>query len=160
VDIEHRREGRGTVLRLLVDRAGGPGGAPAGGVSIDELTALSRRVSDVLDVHEDAVAGAYSLEVSSPGIHRPLARPAHFPPYVGKHVHVRTRRPVGERHTFRGVLQEVGEHGIVVATDDGQSHAISFDEISRANYQHQFSPPGGGARRAGGQRPGHRRAAR
>src|SRR6188508_3828094 len=74
VDIELRREGRGNVLRLLIDKTGG--------VSLDELTAVSRQVSDVLDVRDDAVPGQYTLEVSSPGINRPLTRPSHFPPFV------------------------------------------------------------------------------
>ena len=76
VDIEYRREGRGAVLRLLIDKS-------RGGVTLDELTAVSRQLSDVLDVRDDAVSGAYTLEVSSPGINRPLTRPSHFPAFVG-----------------------------------------------------------------------------
>jgi ribosome maturation factor RimP len=148
VDVEHRREGHGAVLRLLLDR-------PGGGVTIDELTDVSRQVSDILDVHEDAVAGAYTLEVSSPGINRPLTRPAHFPPFIGKRVHVKTRRPVGDRHSFRGVLTAAGSEGITITADDQHAHEIPFDEIARAHYQHEF--PAVGKRRAlsrrGGARP-------
>jgi ribosome maturation factor RimP len=131
VDIEHRREGRGTVLRLLIDKQGG--------ISLDELTRVSREVSDVLDAHPEAVAGAYTLEVSSPGINRPLTRPAHFTAFVGKRVQVRTRRPIGVRHSFRGVLTSVDSDGIVITSDDAQTHAITFDAIARANYQHEFA---------------------
>jgi ribosome maturation factor RimP len=145
VDVEHRREGRGTVLRLLVDRIGG-------GVTLDELTAVSRQVSDVLDVREDAVPGAYTLEVSSPGINRPLTRPNHFPPFIGKRVQVKTRRPVDERHSFRGVLTAADSHGITVTGDDRQAHDIPFDAIARANYQHEFPPVG---KRRGPSRGGH-----
>jgi ribosome maturation factor RimP len=149
VDIEHRREGRGAVLRLLIDKAGG-------GVTLDELTAVSRQVSDLLDVRDDAVPGAYTLEVSSPGINRPLTRPAHFPPFVGKRVHVKTREAIGERHSFRGVLTAVGPHGITVTGDDRASHDIPFDAIARATYQHEFPSVG---RRRGPDRRGATRLA-
>ena len=142
VDIEYRREGRGPVLRLLLDRPGG--------ISLDQLSAFSRQVSDVLDVHPEDTPGSYTLEVSSPGINRPLRRPAHFLAFVGKRVHVRTRAPVGDRHTFRGVLESVDDGGIVIRSDDGGRHAISFAAILHANYQHEFSSPahaGGRGRR-------------
>lgn len=142
VDVELRREGRGTVLRLLIDKAGG-------GVSLDDLTAASRQISDVLDVRDDAVPGAYTLEVSSPGIDRPLTRPSHFPAYVGKRVHVQTRKGIGTRHSFRGVLTAVDPTGITITGDDGVAHEVAFDAITRANYQYEFP--------ALGQRPSDRR---
>ncbi len=154
VDVEHRREGRGAVLRLLVDRTGG-------GVTLDELTAVSRQVSDVLDVREDAVPGGYTLEVSSPGINRPLTRPSHFPPFIGKRVHVKTRRPIGDRHSFRGVLTAADANGITVTGDDRAAHAIPFEAIARANYQHEFPPVGKGrAAQRGAVRPAARTASR
>ena len=149
VDIEYRREGRGAVLRLLIDKVGG-------GVTLEDLTAVSRQVSDVLDVRDDAVPGAYTLEVSSPGINRPLTRPSHFPPFVGKRVHVKTRKAIGDRHSFRGVLAAAGPDSITVMSDDRESHDIPFDAIARANYQHEF--PSVGRRRPdrrGAVRPAH-----
>jgi ribosome maturation factor RimP len=145
VDVEYRREGHGTVLRLLIDKPGG--------VSLDELAAISRQVSDILDVETDAVPGPYTLEVSSPGVNRPLTRPAHFQAFAGKRVHVQTRAPLGDRRSFRGRLESVSSSGIVVVGDDGQSHAIPFAMIARAHYQHDFAPPARprparGARRA------------
>jgi ribosome maturation factor RimP len=131
VDIEHRREGRGSVLRLLLDKPGG--------VSLEDLTRVSREVSDVLDAQTDVVPGSYTFEVSSPGINRPLTRPAHFAAFVGKRVHVRTREPIGGRQSFRGVLTSADDHGIVVTSDDAQAHAIDFDSIARAQYQHDFA---------------------
>ena len=149
VDIEHRREGRGAVLRLLIDKAGA-------GVTLEELTAVSRQVSDILDVRDDAVPGAYTLEVSSPGINRPLTRPSHFPAFIGKRVQVKTKKPIGERHSFRGVLTAATADGITVTGDDGAAHEIPFDAIARANYQHEF--PSVGQRRQdrrGATRPAH-----
>lgn len=148
VDVEHRRERRGAVLRLLMDKPGG--------VSLDELAAVSRQLSDVLDVHEGTVAGSYTLEVSSPGINRPLTRPAHFEAYLGKRVHVRTRVPLGERHSFRGVLESVSPSDVVITHDDGTSHVIPFEVIARANYQHDFVSPTHG--RGAGRRAAQPRA--
>jgi ribosome maturation factor RimP len=82
--------------------------------------------------------------VSSPGVNRPLTRPAHFEAFLGRRVHVRTRVPLGNRHSFRGVLESVSPSGIVVAGDDAQLHAIPFAAIARANYQHDFAPAGDG----------------
>jgi len=149
IDVEHRREGRGAVLRLLMDKPGG--------VSLEELSAVSRQVSDLLDVHADAVLGSYTLEVSSPGINRPLTRPGHFEAVVGKRVHVRTRAPLGSRHSFRGVLESVGPSGILVCGEDGEQHEIPFSAIARANYEHDFSTP---TDRRGSARRGPRRATR
>lgn len=154
VDVELRREGRGHVLRLLIDKAGG-------GVSLDDLTAASRQISDVLDVRDDAVPSAYTLEVSSPGINRPLTRPSHFPAYVGKRVHVQTRKGIGTRHTFRGVLTAVDATGITVTGDDDVAHEIAFAAITRANYQYEF--PALGQRRSdrrSAQRPARRAGSR
>src|SRR5882757_3531269 len=96
VDVEHRREGHGQVLRLLVDRNG-----ETGGVDLETLSRLSRELSDLLDV-EEPLAGAYTLECSSPGIHRPLRKPDHFERYLGKKVHVRSRDPLAGQRNFSG----------------------------------------------------------
>ena len=125
VDVEFRRESRGMVLRLYLDRVGG--------VSLDDLTRVSRQLGDVLDAHE-AVPGSYTLEVSSPGINRRLRRPDHFRRYLGKKVRVRTIAPMGGRRDFVGILQSVDTDGIVLEAA-GSSHPIRFAEIGRANYE-------------------------
>src|SRR3972149_11857053 len=88
VDVEFRRENRGMVLRLFLDRSGG--------ISLDDLTRVSRQLGDVLDAH-NAVPGSYTLEVSSPGINRRLRRPDHFRRYLGKKVRVRRVAPLEGR---------------------------------------------------------------
>jgi ribosome maturation factor RimP len=128
IDIEYRHESHGTVLRFFLDRA-------EGGVSLDELAPMSRYLGDVLDVR-DVVPGAYVLEVSSPGINRRLRQPNHFRRYIGKRVRIRTVAPQGGRRNFLGVLEGVEEDGVVV--DDGGSQFIRFDNIARANYEHEF----------------------
>jgi len=125
VDVEFRRESRGMVLRLYLDRTGG--------ISLDDLTRVSRQLGDVLDAH-DAVPGSYMLEVSSPGINRRLRRPDHFQRFLGKKVRVRTTVPVNGRRDFVGTLQSVDADGIVLAAV-GSTYSIRFVEIGRANYE-------------------------
>jgi ribosome maturation factor RimP len=130
VDIDYRREGRGNVLRFYLDRQGG-------GVTIDELTAMSRRLGDVVEVH-DVVPGRYVLEVSSPGINRRLRQPAHFRRYIGKRVRVRTVERSAGRREFTGALRAVEDGGVVITAGDGDLF-ISFDNIAQANYEHDFA---------------------
>ena len=131
IDIELRREGGrgGRVLRLYLDKEGGP--------NVDELSRVSRELSDLLDVH-DIVEGAYTLEVSSPGINRPLKRPEHFARFVGKKVRVRTRELIHGRRSFLGQLLEVSPEKISL-DQDGQPCEIPFTLIERSNYEHDWS---------------------
>lgn len=124
VDIEFRREQGGLVLRLFIDRSGG-------GITLNELSQVSRQLSDLLDVY-DFVPGSYLLEVSSPGINRRLRRPEHFRRYVGRRVRVRTAGAVEGRRSFVGVLQNVEEERIQVKDEAGE-HWVRFDQIARAN---------------------------
>ena len=128
VDIEYRREIRGTVLRLYLDREGG--------VTLDDLAPMSRRLGDLLDAH-DAVPGSYTLEVSSPGINRRLRRPEHFRRYIGKRVRVRTTLPMEGRRSFIGPLLAVEAGGVVIGLN-GSAQFIRFDDIAQANYEHDF----------------------
>ena len=132
VDIEYRPEQRGKVLRFYIDREGG--------IGLDDLAPLSRRLSAILDVN-DVVPGAYTLELSSPGINRRLRVPAHFQRYVGKRVRVRSAEPHDGRRSFLGFLRAVEGDGIVVDVDGGNelvSQFIAFDDIEQANYEHAF----------------------
>lgn len=130
VDIEHRREDRGQVVRVLVDREGG--------VDLETLSRLSRELSVLFDV-EEPVPGRYTLEVSSPGIERPLRKSEHFVCYVGKRVRIRTRAPQGEQRNFRGMLATVTAGGVTLHMDGGAETYIEFTNIERANYEHEFS---------------------
>jgi ribosome maturation factor RimP len=131
IDIEFRREGgrAGRVLRLYLDKEGGP--------NVDDISRVSRALSDVLDA-QDAIDGAYTLEVSSPGINRPLRRPEHFAQFVGKRIRVRTRDIVDGRRSFLGILDEVDEDRIILA-QDGRQFNIPFAMIERSNYEHDWS---------------------
>lgn len=140
VDIEYRREGRGNVLRFYLDGA-------AGGVTVDELTTMSRRLGDLVEVHE-IMPDRYTLEVSSPGINRRLRHPDHFRRYVGQTVRVRTLKAFDGRRTFVGVLQAVRDEGVVLSIGEGERF-IAFDNLAQANYEHDFSGPMPAKPRAG-----------
>lgn len=130
VDIELKSEGGrgGRVLRLYLDKEGGP--------NIDELGRVSRGLSDLLD-ERDVVDGNYTLEVSSPGINRPLRRPEHFERFVGKKIRVRTRDMINGRRAFLGELLEVSAERIAV-DQDGVRWDIPFTQIEKSNYEHDW----------------------
>jgi len=132
VDIELKNDGGrgGRVLRVYMDKEGGP--------SLDELSRVSRGLSDLLDEHDDVVDGAYTLEVSSPGINRPLKRPEHFSRFVGKKIRVRTRDMIDGRRAFLGELLEVSAEKIAVS-QDGARWEIPFSQIDKSNYEHDWS---------------------
>jgi ribosome maturation factor RimP len=129
IELRHERSRGGRVLRLYLDKAGGP--------TVDDLSRVSRQLSELLD-GEDVVSGAYTLEVSSPGINRPLKRPEHFARYIGKRVRIRTRDLIGGRRSFLGILQTVAGEGITVA-QEGTRYDIPFAAIEKSNYEHDWS---------------------
>ena len=132
VTVEFRRGTRHhSLLRLLIDK-------PGGGITLSDIERLSPTLGDLLDVY-DPVDGRYTMEVSSPGINRPLAKLKDFEAYRGQRIRIRTYRPRGGRKNFAGVLAEVRPDG--VALDDALSrerHIFAFDEIQGANYEHKF----------------------
>lgn len=143
VDTEFHREGRGTVLRVYVDRLGGtPPDGGRSGVSLDELTRFSRQLGDVIEVH-GAVPGPYTLEASSPGVNRRLRVPAQFARYVGRRVRVRTVEPLSGRRAFVGELRTVNDEGISLGALPGEQF-IRFGEIAQANYEYDFARPKSG----------------
>ncbi len=97
VDVEFRGGGKARMLRIVIDKPGG--------VTHDDCAGLSREVSTILDV-EDAVPGSsYLLEVSSPGLDRPLLRPSDYERFVGSRVKLTTRQPVNGNRFFEGTLE-------------------------------------------------------
>jgi ribosome maturation factor RimP len=126
VQVVYRREASGWVLRLLVERP--EGDAP---VSVDDCSQLSRELSTLLDV-EDLVPGAYRLEVSSPGLDRPLTRLQDFARFAGHEITLKTHEPVSGRRNFRGLLRGVDEDRVLL-TVDGQAFVIPFGGVAKAN---------------------------
>ncbi len=103
-----------------------------GGITIDHCEKVSRAVSDLLDLH-DPISHAYSLQVSSPGIERPLTKKEHFTRYRGEKVKVKTEEPVDGSKRFSGVLQSAGNESIEVRKEDGSTVQIPYHLIDRAN---------------------------
>lgn len=112
----------GVVVRVTLDAEGG--------VGVDRLAELSRRLSRLFD-EEDPVAGAYTLEVSSPGLERKLRRPSHFVKSVGREVKVKSRSSGGDVHTHRGGLVSADDDGFVVAVD-GEERNIAYGDVISA----------------------------
>ena len=146
VELEWGREGGGWVLRLFIDRPfeaaqdGGPRlpgattpdplfAAPA--VGLPECERMSRDTSAALDV-ADVIKHAYRLEVSSPGLERPLRRERDFQRFAGEKVKIRTNSPVGGRRNFSGTLEHAAG-GVVQVQCDGQSYQVPITEVARAN---------------------------
>jgi ribosome maturation factor RimP len=122
VEVTFRREAGRKVLRVVVDREGG--------VDIDTISATAEQVSRRLDL-EGFAPGPYALEVSSPGIERPLRRPVDFRRRVGDRVKVRTVTPIEGARNHAGALVSADEEAIVVATDGGELR-MRYEEIASA----------------------------
>lgn len=121
--LEYLTQGRYTTLRIFID---GPSG-----VSLEDCEKVSRQVSAVLDV-EDPIDGEYTLEVSSPGMDRPLYTEAQYARYLGEVVNVRLRMARDGRRRFKGTIQKV-ENGDVVIQVDGNDVQVPVDAIDKAN---------------------------
>lgn len=121
--LEYLTQGRYTTLRIYID---GPQG-----VSLDDCERVSRQVSAVMDV-EDPIDGEYTLEVSSPGLDRPLYTQEQYASYVGETVSLRMRLAVAGRRRFKGVISAV-EDGELVLAFDNQIQRLPIDAIDKGN---------------------------
>lgn len=125
VGVEYLSQGRHALLRIYIDSEHG--------ITLEDCERASHQVSGVLDV-EDPIAGSYSLEVSSPGLDRPLFRPEHFARFAGKPVRLRLRLPLEGRRKFAGVIEGVRDGRILIRRDEEpQRLELDPDEIERAN---------------------------
>lgn len=121
--IEYLTKGRSALLRVYIDSDEG--------VTIDDCEKVSRQISAILDV-EDPIAGEYTLEVSSPGLDRPLFAAEQYAAYVGEVINVRLSSPVDGRRKFKGVLNSADPKTIVM-TVDNQPVEILLSQIEKAN---------------------------
>ncbi len=135
VEVEWLRQGGRWTLRLFIDKAGG--------VQIDDCQAVSRTVEPMLDV-EDFIEPAYDLEVSSPGLDRPLRKPKDFERFAGQRVQVKAYGPVagtapgqaGRKH-WTGALKGFDATAAAVLVDvDGVLHRIPHDQIAKAHLEY------------------------
>jgi ribosome maturation factor RimP len=134
VELEYRKEGHGMVLRLFIDKPEG--------VMLDDCAAVSRELSELLDIDE-VIDGHYTLEVSSPGLCRPLTKPADYERYTGRLVKIRTFEMLADdagnrRKTFLGELLGLSAGVVSIKLVEGQSAAVPLDKIAKANLEFEM----------------------
>jgi ribosome maturation factor RimP len=134
LDIEYLRE-HDWVLRLTIDK-------PGSQVGIDECSRASHAVDKALDV-EDFIPNEYSLEVSSPGLDRPLKRLAHYLRVIGKTVRVKTFAPLFDppRKNFIGILKEATEDSVVIEVEGEPAFVVPMTDIAKANLEFELTKP-------------------
>jgi ribosome maturation factor RimP len=133
VEVTFRRETGRRILRVTVDREEG--------VDLDTIARTSERLSRRLDLEEFS-PGPYTLEVSSPGVERPLRRPEEFARRVGEKVKVRTAEPIAGARNHSGVLVAAGEEALTIATEQGE-RTLPYRDISSARTVFEWKERGG-----------------
>lgn len=128
--VERLGQGRSVLLRVYIDGEAG--------VDIKDCERVSRQLSAIFDV-EDPIAGGYTLEVSSPGLERPLFGIGQFDRFTGAEVALRTRGPVDGRRKFQGIIRRVDAASgrVCIATDDAE-HDLSHADIEKAHLVHRY----------------------
>jgi len=135
-DVQFRREGRGLVLRVQIDRPG-PSATAEESVSVDDCAQVSRELSVALDV-EDVVPGTYTLEVSSPGLDRPLRGADDYRRFSGRRAKLVMREAVDGQKYFKGRLGGLDDENVLIDGDDGRRHRVPIGVIARANLEVEF----------------------
>jgi len=135
-DVQFRREAAGMVLRVQIDRPG-PAATAEESVSVDDCATVSRDLSAVLDV-EDVIPVAYTLEVSSPGLDRPLRNADDYRRFSGRVAKLVLREPVDRQTFLRGTLRGVEDGAVAIDGEDGKRHRIPLSVITRANLEVEF----------------------
>jgi len=128
VELEFHPQGRGGLLRVYIDREGG--------VTVDDCEKASRQVSSVLDV-EDPIPGHYTLEVSSPGLERPLRKSADFVRFAGERAKVELALPLEGRRRFAGTLKGCEGEEVLIEVD-GVLHRLPLESIAKAKLDPEF----------------------
>lgn len=137
VDLQYKKEGSSMALCVFVDKPGG--------ITLDDCVSVSREVSAILEI-EDPIKSAYRLEVSSPGLDRPLKKPADFERFAGKKIKVKTLQMLDpdcrgkSRKTFTGELLGFVDGQVKLQLDDKQGGLASFAlaDIEKANLVEEF----------------------
>ena len=126
--IEYSAQGRHTLLRIYIDHENG--------VNVDDCATVSRQVSAVMDV-EDPISQEYTLEVSSPGMDRPLFTLDQYRSYINEWVDIRLRMPFEGRRKFKGVLVNIEDQDVVIQVDQHE-YLLPVELIEKAHVIPQF----------------------
>jgi ribosome maturation factor RimP len=135
-DVVMRRVGAQDVLRVTLDRPG-PAATPEESVSITDCEKVSQELGTILDV-EDLLPAKYTLEVSSPGLDRPLRRPADYQRFSGRLAKIVTREPVNRQTAFAGRLRGLEGEEVLFESEGGKLVRLPLSLISRARLEVEF----------------------
>lgn len=129
VDVEYVKEGSNWYLRAYIDKPGG--------ITVDDCEAVSRRLSDLLD-EKDFIEEAYILEVSSPGLGRPLKKDKDFARSIGEEVEIRTYRAIDHEKEFTGILKDFDKDTIVIELEDNEIKSFARDNVALVRLAFDF----------------------
>ena len=129
VDVEYVKEGGTWYLRTYIDKEGG--------ISIDDCEKVSRRLSDVLD-EKDYIDDTYIMEVSSPGLGRPLKKEKDFKRSLGKEVDIRTYRMIDKQKEFTGILKDYDKDTVTIELDDETLKTFEKGDIALIRLAFDF----------------------
>lgn len=129
VDVEYVKEGGNWYLRAYIDKPGG--------ITVDDCELVSRALSDLLDEH-DFIEDAYILEVSSPGLGRPLKKDKDFARSIGEEVDVKTFRPIQHQKDFTGILKAYDKEKIVLELEGGEEMEFARADIALVRLAFDF----------------------
>jgi ribosome maturation factor RimP len=135
-DVQFRREASGMVLRVQIDRPG-PAARAEESVSVEDCANVSRDLSAILDV-EDVVPTAYTLEVSSPGLDRPLRGADDYRRFAGRRAKLVMRERVDGQGFFKGRLGGVDGEDVLIDAEDGRTHRVPIGVITRGHLEVEF----------------------
>lgn len=129
VDVEFVKEGSNWYLRLYVDKQGG--------ITIDDCEMVSRAMSDILD-REDYIEESYILEVSSPGLGRPLKKDKDFARSIGEEVEIKLYKPMDKQKEFTGILKNFDKNSVTIEMEDGGEKTFSRNNIALIRLAFDF----------------------
>ena len=135
-DIQSRREASGHVVRVFIDRPG-PSATPEESVSIEDCEQVNRELSTILDV-EDPLPFAYTLEVSSPGLDRPLRGLEDYRRFAGRFAKVVVSEPVDNQKAFEGHLRGIDGEDVLLETPNRRMHRLPYRLITRGRLEVEF----------------------
>ncbi len=128
VDVQYRREQNGWILRLIIDKQDG--------LNLNDCAAVSREISQLLDI-ENFIDQAYNLEVTSPGLDRPLKSIAEFERFVGRKAKIKTIEPIAGEHVFIGKINRTEGESIVLEVGTKEV-TILFSQVAMARLEVEF----------------------
>jgi ribosome maturation factor RimP len=135
-DIQSRREAIGHVVRIFIDRPG-PSATPEESVSIEDCEQVNREMSTILDV-EDPLPFAYTLEVSSPGLDRPLRGPDDYRRFAGRWAKIVVSEAVDNQKAFEGRLRGLEQDEVLLEAPNGRMHRLPLRLIRRGRLDVEF----------------------